>query len=237
MLRWPFGRRRHVTAEPFDSAQGKRLDPQAAYALWAANYPPRPHNRLMAIEQATVLSLLPDVRGLTALDAGCGTGRYLNALRERGAVAIGVDLSNAMLSQARKVSRPLARADICALPFDAMSLDFVICALALGDVAEIELALGEMARVLRPGGRLIYSVVHPSGATAGWSRTFESHGRQCAIDGHWHSLEQHRHACAAAHLSIEAWQEPVLEEAPDQPAVLVVRARTSVLNPRVEPSR
>jgi len=222
MLPWPFGRRRTVTAE--------RLDPQAAYALWAASYPPRPHNRLMEVEQAAVLSLLPDLRGLTALDAGCGTGRYLYALREGGAVAIGVDLSPAMLTQARKIARPIARADICALPFDSMSMDLVVCALALGDVVELELALSEMARVIRPGGCLIYSVVHPSGASAGWSRTFELNGRQCAVDGHWHSLEQHRDACAAARLSIEAWQEPVLDEAPEQPAVLVVRART-----RVEP--
>ena len=68
MLRWPFSRKRAVLTE--------WMDPQSAYSLWASNYPPRPHNRLMEIEHDTVLSLLPDVRGLTVLDAGCGTGRY-----------------------------------------------------------------------------------------------------------------------------------------------------------------
>ena len=45
------------------------LTPQDAYALWAPSYPPRPHNRLMAIEQAVVESRLPDLAGRDALDA------------------------------------------------------------------------------------------------------------------------------------------------------------------------
>jgi hypothetical protein len=45
---------------------------------------------------------------------------------------------------------------------------------------------------------VIYSVVHPAGEQAGWSRTFESGGRQLAIESCWHSLDRHRDACAAA---------------------------------------
>lgn len=225
MLRWPWRR----------SAAGERLDPQAAYALWAPTYPPHPHNPLMEIEQQTVLSLLPDLRSLTALDAGCGSGRYLKALQDRGAVAMGVDLSDAMLSRARLVGARIVRGDLCALPFEDRSLDLVVCGLALGDVESLDVALAEMSRVLRPGGSVIYSVVHPAGAAAGWSRTFEFNGRQCAINSHWHSLDQHRGACASARLSIDGWREPVLAasakaSAPKavagQPAVLVVRART-----------
>lgn len=217
MLRWPFARRRGVVAE--------RLDPQSAYSLWARDYPPRPHNRLMEVEHATVLALLPDVSGLTVLDAGCGTGRYLRELESRGAMAIGMDLSMPMLTRTRESAGRVARADIRALPFDARSLDLVVCGLALGDVDELELALAEIARALRPTGRVIYSVVHPAGGEAGWSRTFESDGRQLAIDGHWHSLDRHRQACAAAGLSVEAWREPSLSELPGQGAILVVRAR------------
>jgi malonyl-CoA O-methyltransferase len=162
------------------------------------------------------------VRGLTVLDAGCGSGRYLRELGDRGARAIGMDLSPAMLARAKETTTRIARADLRALPFDAMSVDLVVCGFALGDLAEIELALAEIARVLRPGGRVIYSVVHPAGEAAGWSRTFESNGRTLAIDGHWHSLDRHRQACAAAGLVIEEWREPELA---DQRAVLVVRAR------------
>jgi SAM-dependent methyltransferase len=143
---------------------------------------------------------------------------------------MGVDLSDAMLSRARTIGARIVRGDLCALPFEAGSLDLVVCGLALGDVAALDVALAEIARVLRPGGGVIYSVVHPAGAAAGWSRTFESNGRQCAIDGHWHSLDQHRRACALARLTIDEWREPALDAA-DAPAVLVVRARTPVERP------
>jgi malonyl-CoA O-methyltransferase len=217
MLPWPFTRKRTAIAA--------RLDPQSAYSLWAGSYPPRPHNRLMEVEHATVLDLLPDVRGLTVLDAGCGTGRYLRELESRGAMAFGIDLSMPMLQRAHHHPQRVARADLRALPFDAMSFDLVVCGLALGDVAELELALDEIARTLRPKGRVIYSVVHPAGEKAGWSRTFECDGRTVAIDGYWHSLEHHREACSAAGLTIDEWREPVLADVPGQRAVLVVRAR------------
>jgi malonyl-CoA O-methyltransferase len=179
----------------------------------------------MEIEHATVLAMLPDVRSQMVLDAGCGSGRYLRELHNRGARVIGMDLSPAMLDRARETTTRIARADLRALPFDAMSIDLVVCGLALGDVAELELALIEIARVLRPGGRVIYSVVHPAGEAAGWSRTFESDGKQWAVDGFWHSLDRHRQACASAGFTIEEWREPELAEQPGQRAVLVVRAR------------
>lgn len=216
MLRWPFARRRRAIAET--------VDPQAAYAMWADTYPPRAHNPLMEIEQDTVLSLLPELTGMTVIDAGCGTGRYLRELRALGARPIGLDLSSAMLARARDVAPHIARANICALPIDSMSVDVIVCGLALGDVPHLELALAEMARVLRPGGCLIYSVVHPAGADAGWARTFAAGGRQMAINSYWHSTDEHRQACRAAGLRVTAWREPVLRDAPDHPAVLVVRA-------------
>ena len=211
MLRWPFRRR-------------PQLDPQAAYALWARSYPPDAHNALMALEQHTVLSLLPGLAGLTVIDAGCGTGRYLRELRDLGVDAIGLDLSEPMLARARAVSSRIARASLCALPIASASVDAIVCGLALGDVPHLESALAEMSRVLRPGGCIVYSVVHPVGATQGWSRTFDSDGRTMGINSYWHSADQHRHACAAAGLRITAWAEPFLAEAPQHPAVLVVRA-------------
>src|SRR5215213_2235900 len=104
MLRWPFTRKR--------SSVAAQVDPQLAYSLWARNYPPWPHNRLMEVEHDTVLDLLPDVRGLTVLDAGCGTGRYLGELQSRGAIAMGVDLSMAMLERVHDAAGRIVRADV-----------------------------------------------------------------------------------------------------------------------------
>ena len=202
----------------------EKLEPQAAYALWAESYPPHPHNALMALEQQTVLSLLPNVRGLTVVDAGCGSGRYLRELHDVGAKPIGLDLSAAMLARARAVTSRIARANLCALPIDSTSVDVVVCGLALGDVPDLAIALLEIARVLRPGGCVVYSVVHPVGGRAGWSRSFETDGRRIDIDGYWHTVAEHRRACLAAGLQVTAWEEPALTEAPGHPAVLVVRA-------------
>ena len=218
-MRWPFTRRRTKVTQT--------LNPQAAYALWAPTYPAQAHNALMALEQQTVLSMLPDLAGLTVLDVGCGSGRYLRELRDRGATPMGLDLSEAMLAKARAIARQVARANLCALPIRSMSVDVMVSGLALGDVPNLEMALVEMARALRPGGCVVYSVVHPVGATAGWSRTFEAAGRRVAIDSYWHSVADHRRACAAAGLRVTAWEEPVLTEAPEHPAVLVVRAARS----------
>ena len=216
MMRWPFALRRpHVT---------EKLEPQEAYAIWAPSYPPHAHNALMTLEQRTVVGLLPPLHGLTVVDAGCGTGRYLRELQALGASPIGLDLSAPMLARARAITRRLARANLCAWPIDSGSVDVIVCGLALGDIPNLDVALAEMARVLRPGGCLVYSVVHPVGGPNRWSRTFQAGGRHVAIDGYGHSAQDHRRGCAAAALRVTAWEEPILAEMPEHPAVLVVRA-------------
>ena len=212
-MRWPFTARR----------PSSELPPQDAYALWAASYPPRPHNRLMAVEQGAMIDALPDLAGRRVLDAGCGTGRYLRVMADRGAIVTGVDLSAAMLARARGAAGRLVRGSLHALPLQSRTMDVVVCGLALGDVDDLARAIGEMARVLQPSGRLIYSVVHPRGAGERWSRTFESGGESRAVAGFWHSADEHRAACAAARLTIEAWREPHLGD-PKCPVALVVRA-------------
>ena len=212
------------------------LEPEDAYARWAATYPPRPHNRLMEVEQTTVLELLPDVRSLTVLDAGCGTGRYARLCGDRGANIIGLDLSAPMLWYARAISPRVVCGGLCEMPLRSASVDAVVCGLALGDLEDLAAAIGECARVVRPGGTVIYSVVHPDGARHGWSRSFEVGGRLCAVKTYWHAPEDHRQACAAAGLDIDAWQEPSLEEQPGMPVALVVRARARMAQSETVPT-
>lgn len=214
-MRWPFSKRSVVAVEA--------VPPQDAYVLWAPSYPPRPHNRLMEVEQAAVVARLPDLTGCHALDAGCGTGRYLRVLADRGATVTGVDVSEPMLAFARASAARIVRGSICALPLASQSMDVVVSGLALGDVKDLVSAIGEMARVLRPGGRLIYSVVHPDGAAGRWSRTFEANGREWAVAGWWHPEHEHRGACALAGLTITGWDEPHLGD-PRHPVALVVEA-------------
>ncbi|MEU3627619.1 SAM-dependent methyltransferase [Amycolatopsis coloradensis] len=94
------------------------------------------------------------------LEVAVGTGLNL-PLYPGGVTLTGIDLSDGMLDIARgraeSLGHPvtLRRADAHDLPFDAGSFDTVVCTLGLCAIPDHGKALGEMARVLRPGGRLI----------------------------------------------------------------------------------
>ena len=94
------------------------------------------------------------------LDVGCGTGALLEEVRARwpGAAGVGVDLSLEMLAIARHRLPPtvaLIAADAGRLPLADGSFDLATCTSALHHWPEPEVALAEVARVLRPGGRLV----------------------------------------------------------------------------------
>jgi malonyl-CoA O-methyltransferase len=212
------------------------LDPTRAYALWAPTYAPEAHNPLMRLEERAVLELLPDLDGRTALDLGCGTGRYLALLRARGARrAFGLDRSWEMLREGVAARRDpaespaLVQGDLLTLPLATGAADLIVCGLAIGHVAALDQAIAEASRVLRPGGVVIYSDFHPFGALTGWQRTFRApDGRVYAVAHHIHLYADHHAACRRAGLEIEAVREPRIDVAHAWrgfPAVLVIRAR------------
>ena len=98
-----------------------------------------------------------------ALDAACGTGRLAARLRDRGHEVIGVDASPAMLRQARRrlPEVDLRIGDLRHLPVVNGSVDLVVTGLALTHVPDLGPVFAEFARVLRPGGHLVVSEVHP----------------------------------------------------------------------------
>jgi SAM-dependent methyltransferase len=94
------------------------------------------------------------------LDLACGPGRHLTALARSGAVVVGLDLSRALLHAAReRGAGVLTRGDMRRLPFRARSFDAVLNLFTsfgyFAADAEHEAVLGEVARVLRPGGRFV----------------------------------------------------------------------------------
>ena len=113
-----------------------------------------------------VLSMGLDVRWRTAtikalglpedslvLDIAAGTGNLCEAARAAGHIAAGFDLSLGML-QAATTTAPLAQCDASALPVADGVADGVVCGFGLRNFTELVEALREMARVLRPGGRV-----------------------------------------------------------------------------------
>jgi demethylmenaquinone methyltransferase / 2-methoxy-6-polyprenyl-1,4-benzoquinol methylase len=115
-------------------------------------------NRLMTFgldqrwRRRTVAALgLP--QGSVVLDLACGTGDLSRAALAGGLRVIGADLSRGML-EANGTGTPLLQVDGAGLPLAEGSVDGVLCGYALRNLTDLPGSLSEMARVLRPGGRL-----------------------------------------------------------------------------------
>jgi demethylmenaquinone methyltransferase / 2-methoxy-6-polyprenyl-1,4-benzoquinol methylase len=112
-------------------------------------------------------------KGDRVLDACCGTGDLALAARSRGADVVGLDFSEAMLDRARAKSSEIewVRGDMLALPFDDASFDAVTVGFGVRNVDDLKAGLGELRRVLRPGGRVgILEITRPRGALAPFYR-------------------------------------------------------------------
>lgn len=126
-------------------------------------------NRLLSLRRDVawrnaLVRALPEGRALRVLDLATGTGDVLLAMAGRKDLrGVGLDPATAMLAVGRKklaqrgLSRrfPLIPGDALALPFAGASFDAVTIAFGIRNVPEVDTALGEMRRVLRPGGRLL----------------------------------------------------------------------------------
>ena len=108
-----------------------------------------------------LLGLLPPPGRLT-VDVGCGEGRLPRILRERGHTVVGVEGSPTLAAAA------LGHGDGCYVAADAARLplrggcaDLVVAYMSFQDVDDVAGAIGEAARVLEPGGRFCFAIVHP----------------------------------------------------------------------------
>ena len=104
--------------------------------------------------RSEALSALGDLHGRVVADVGCGSGRYLDALRGAGARVVGIDLSVGMLAGVPD-STPLIAADSQSLPLPAASLDVVMMMHMLYHVPQPARAVAEAARTLRLGGKIL----------------------------------------------------------------------------------
>lgn len=120
-----------------------------------------------ALNTPAFLAMLPPVRGLAGLDLGCGEGTNTRRLARLGATLRGIDLAPTFIRHAREseAAEPLGIdfqvGDALALPFPDGAFDFVTALMVLMDLPDPAGALREAARVLRPGGFLQFSILHP----------------------------------------------------------------------------
>ncbi|WP_326566490.1 class I SAM-dependent methyltransferase [Amycolatopsis rhabdoformis] len=119
------------------------------------------------VDRPACLSLLGDVAGRDVLDAACGPGLYAAELTARGARVTGFDLSPRMVALSReRVPAATFRVHDLGAPLGwlpSASVDLVLLALVYEYVDDRVAMLRELRRVLRPGGVLVLSRMHPTG--------------------------------------------------------------------------
>lgn len=190
----------------------RELESRAGYRAWSDSYD-EPGNPIIALEQAPVWSLLDGPAPGRALDAACGTGRHAGRLVGLGHDVLGIDLTPEMLERAA-VNVPGAEfreGDLRDLPVADEQFDLVVCGLALSHVADLRAGIAELARALRPGGRVVISVLHPFLAHLGWHSPFtDARGDRGFVREHAHSHADYLTAFSAA--GLEPWEclEPLL---------------------------
>lgn len=114
------------------------------------------------VEAATVLRAAEVVEGTRLLDAGCGTGRFGSTFTHGGSRVFGVDPDAGMLTIARpRLAGRCARGAIECLPFAQGTFDLAVAVTVLEFVTDPAAAVTELARVTRPGGRILIGALNP----------------------------------------------------------------------------
>ena len=121
------------------------------FAGWYENE--RHHGYHALLDQLQVEVAKPLCEGKDILEIGCGTGMILKEIDPIARSAKGIDISPGMLEQAKARGLDVQVASATELPFEDESFDMVYSFKVLAHVEEIEKAMSEVARVLRPGGR------------------------------------------------------------------------------------
>ncbi|HUX35525.1 MAG TPA: methyltransferase domain-containing protein [Candidatus Paceibacterota bacterium] len=108
---------------------------------------------------------IPELRGKKAIDVGCGQGFFSRFLAEKGASVTGVDSADTLIQIAKKESKNIKyiKADAQNLSFaKAGEFDMALCVLSLQNMENLKAVLGEISRVLKPGGKLVAVLNHPA---------------------------------------------------------------------------
>ena len=164
-------------------------------------------NRQYVIDPA-MLRILGPVKGKRILDAGCGNGYLCRLLSKKGAQMVGVDVARRSieLAERHEEKQPLNieyhHESICSLSMcKDDTFDAVVSNLVLQDLQDLDRALEELHRVLKPSGRLVFSIMHPcfsSPLVRGWvRRPVDSHRKE---DWLYWKVDRYFDRC------IEEWQ-------------------------------
>lgn len=153
-----------------------------------------------------------EARGFSsALDVGCGEGRFCRMMRDKGIEMTGLDPTVALLTHAN-AKDPMGhyvvgRAE--AMPFAAETFDLVICYLTLIDIAKLEPAIAEIHRVLKPGGTLLIANLtsfSSAGMDRGWIKDETGAALYYPVDRY---LDERSFWLTYRGICIENWHRPL----------------------------
>lgn len=188
----------------------ERVDTVAGYRLWSETYD-QPGNPAFDLDTPFVTEIVGHLPAGDALDAACGTGRIAGLLAAHGHRVIGVDGSPDMLARARErvPDGDFRIGELARLPVPDDSVDLVTCALALTHNADLDPVLAEFARVLRPGGHVVISDLHPDMVLRGYNPSLRGpDGTPQRIVSHVHSLGDYLRAALSVGLQVRRCEEP-----------------------------
>jgi ubiquinone/menaquinone biosynthesis C-methylase UbiE len=212
------------------------------YDRWAHTYDAGP-NALIIVEKDSTLNLIGNVRNQRVLDIGCGTGRYCELLAKRGAKVVGIDPSVKMLEYARRKITDDCRFELrCGriedVKFPGNHFDVVVSALTFGHIRQLGPVMMKVSRVIKKGGRLIVSDIHPYWPVSGhdYAEFFDENGQEYRIPEYPHLFEEYWALFRKFRLRLEDVREPRvddrliklfpnLEEYKGVPLAMVLKAR------------
>jgi SAM-dependent methyltransferase len=130
-----------------------------------------------------IFRAVAEVKPARVLDIGCGTGETAERIaKELGAEVVAADTSARMVYLARERGLDARTADIQALPFDDAEFDCVVAGWVLYHVQDRDRAIREVARVLRPGGRLVAGTLAEDNFAEVWELLGEEWERDITFD-------------------------------------------------------
>ncbi|NJM24410.1 MAG: class I SAM-dependent methyltransferase [Bacteroidia bacterium] len=198
----------------------KTLSAREGYDKWAATYQ-HESNPIKVSSDECIRRLLPELAGKSFLDVGCGAGVFCKYAEDAGASSImGVDLSPEMIRVAGNVcTRTTFQAgDLQTLPLEQHAFDVVVAGLVFGHIRDLDAALSNVLRAIKPGGCAVITDFHPYLTLTQAHRTFvdKATGKSFAIEQHLHLFQDYvrlfnKHGFILRNLEEPQWQgKPVI---------------------------